>query len=194
MRAYYVAALVLSLTGCREIVRELLKDDHPSESTDPAATKPPTATPSSPEPRPDDPPPKPTAAPTAKATATAPAKKAPLPPTGGNCTNVCEKSLKCMNAYSAEEQQACVTSCEGGKPDPVRLSHLYAMDCTTLVANLKGGGGGAGANANKQASPCGADKCSTCVWDGSSCYSRVPPFLACDSCCCRPGGPAPRWD
>jgi hypothetical protein len=98
-----------------------------------------------------------------------------------------------MNAYNAKEQSDCVTSCEGGKPDPVRFSHLLQMDCKTLVANLKGPNGG-GAGGNKQASPCGADKCSTCVWDGSSCYSRVPPFLACDSCCCRPGGPAPRWD
>lgn len=144
MRAYYFAALiaVTALTGCREIVRELLKEDGDRPSADPAAAPPPPAAPTPPPP-PDDRPPK--AATTATATATT--KKTTAAPTvAPTCANVCEKSLKCMNGYDAKEQNDCVTSCEGGKPDPARFAKLLQMDCNTLVANLKGGGGNSGAN------------------------------------------------
>jgi hypothetical protein len=136
----------------------------------------------------------------ARADAPAPSKPAAAAPAGNayaaTCAGTCEKTLRCMGAYNATEQAACVTSCEAGTPDPARFARVNKMDCATLLATLKGGnkGGGGGASSGGAAEPCGKNQCSTCVFDGTSCYSRVPPFLACDACCCRPGGPAPRWE
>lgn len=125
MRAYLFAALVV-LTGCRDLVRELLKEDHPSESYDPAATaSPPAATPT-PPPWPDDPPPKASAPPAVTATATA--KKAQLPATGGNCTNVCEKSLKCEQAGKPMRAQSM---------QHVRLGRLELLLARPAISRLR---------------------------------------------------------
>ena len=115
-----------------------------------------------------------------------------FPPT---CAGTCEKSLRCLGSFNATEQASCVAQCQAGKPDPARFARLNKMDCATLLATLKGGGGSSTSSGGAAPDePCGKDHCTTCVWDGTSCYSRVPPFLACDACCCRKGGPAPRWD
>ena len=97
-----------------------------------------------------------------------------------------------MNRFSREEQSACAEACEDGKATPLKLSHLNGMDCPTLLANLEGKD--AGLVATPRADKCSTEQCSTCVWDGTSCYSRLSPFDDCDACCCRPGGPAPRWE
>ncbi len=116
----------------------------------------------------------------------------PYPPT---CAGTCEKTLRCIGAFSAGEQATCVAQCQAGTPDPARFARLNTMDCATLAAALKGERGSGSARGNGgDDEACGAQQCATCVFDGTSCYSRVPPFLACDACCCRAGGPAPRWD
>jgi hypothetical protein len=139
----------------------------------------------------------------AAAASGAPAAKAqPAAATGAaypaTCAGTCEKTLRCMGSYNATEQASCVASCEAGNPDPARFAKLNKLDCASLLASLKGGGGGGsssgGGSSGGAAQPCGPSQCSTCVFDGTSCYSRVPPFLACDACCCRKGGPAPRWE
>ena len=134
------------------------------------------------------------ASPSASASASATVRpKLPLRSAGGNCTNVCRKSLKCMGevAYKRQDLKTCVNECEDGKASPVRLSRLYTMDCETLVANLENADGGVG---DPAASPCSAQQCAACVWDGESCYSRISPFADCDACCCKKGGPAPRLE
>jgi len=114
------------------------------------------------------------------------------------CAAMCEKTLKCLNAFNDAEQSACIAKC--GTPNQARFAKLMAMDCKTLITTLQNENNGGSSSSSSSSSsgggakPCGANECSTCVWDGSSCYSRVPPHLACDACCCRKGGPAPRWD
>jgi len=184
VRAHYGSTLVLALivvaTGCSKKKLQLLlanDDDLPSASPSVAAAPPSVA----------PPPTTATSVPTTTATATTTAAAAGYPAT---CAGVCEKTLRCMSAYSAQEQKSCVDSCQAGRPDPAKFARMVKMDCKALLGAVNGGGGGGGG-----ASPSGpCNDCNTCVWDGTSCYSRVPPFLACDACCCRKGGPAPRWD
>jgi hypothetical protein len=110
------------------------------------------------------------------------------------CAGTCEKTLRCLGSFNASEQASCIAQCQAGSPDPARFARLNKMDCATLTATLKGGSGGSSSGGGAPEGPCGKQHCATCVFDGTSCYSRVPPFLACDACCCRPGGPAPRWE
>jgi hypothetical protein len=196
--------MLLVLPSCTKRLKLVLMDDEAdagaTTTLTPANQPPPTVPPPTglgedPGEGPDSPP---TRGPSAAANPTAAKTAAAKTTYPATCAGVCEKTLRCMNAFSAVEQTNCIQSC---KPNPTRFAQLNQMDCGTLITTLKNegsasssSGGGNARSSSGAPSNCGPDKCSTCVWDGSSCYSRVPPHLACDACCCRRGGPAPRWD
>lgn len=197
--ALKVALFVVLLAGCTKRLKLSLVDDE-ADAADPNAKNAP-ATPA-------------TATATATATdtsggpgalatntATAPAGKAATPAPApaqypATCAGTCEKALKCKGAYNATEQASCVQSCEAGPQahNTARFADLNRKDCASMLAALGMGGGSSSGGAKPAAPQGGCNDCATCVFDGTSCYSRVPPFLACDACCCRKGGPAPRWE
>ena len=190
---------LLVVTSCNKRLKLVDADEDPASKA--TAAPPPTAAATTDEE--DDPPVHMPHVPTATAKPTAaPAKPAPVaaayPPT---CAGACEKTLKCMGAFNAAEQAACIADCSKHTANPQKLAQLNAMDCVTLLSTLKGGGGGGasgGGAAPKPATACNAD-CYGCVWDGSQCYYLNGSMIGagtvtCAACCCAKGGPAKRWE
>jgi hypothetical protein len=119
---------------------------------------------------------------------------AQYPPT---CAGYCEHALRCVGSYNQTEMSTCIPQCAAQNVPASKIAELNRKSCPELIAFIKGQGGKGGNSSSGGAKPAGnpgCNNCATCVFDGTSCYSRVPPFLACDSCCCAKGGPAPRWE
>ena len=201
-KAAIVAVVVLfAATACNKRLRlvDKDKDERGASPLPPSTATAPNAVPSDE----DDPPVHMPHVPSATAkTAPAPLPQKVYPAT---CAGTCEKTLRCMNAWSDTEQAACVAECSQHATNSAKLAELNAKDCNSLLSTLKGGGA-----ANNNAKPstssggaapqqaCKAD-CYGCVWDGTSCYYLNGSMIGsgtvyCAACCCAKGGPAKRWE
>jgi hypothetical protein len=104
--------------------------------------------------------------------------------------------LQCFGQDTASSRASCNNECAQRQATTEQLAQVQGATCEQIAQYFQGqqqqgpynfgAAGGAGAGGG-----CTAD-CTGCVWDGSSCYHGTG--LACDACCCAPGGPAPRWD
>lgn len=127
---------------------------------------------------------------------------APPPPNGGaptypgggaSCDSVCAHILQCFGTDNANSRMTCNQDCFQRQATTEQLAQVQGATCEQIAQYFQGQQNGQvdfGAAGNNGGG-CTAD-CTGCVWDGSSCYHGTG--LACDSCCCAPGGPAPRWD
>lgn len=130
------------------------------------------------------------------ANAPPPGGAAPAYPGGGaTCDSACAHLLGCFEQDDAASRTNCNAECVQRQTTPDQLAQIQGATCEQLAQYFGAGqqgqvdfGAAAGAASG---GGCSAD-CTGCVWDGSSCYHGTG--LACDSCCCAPGGPAARWD
>jgi hypothetical protein len=108
--------------------------------------------------------------------------------------------LGCAGLDGPDNRMSCNRDCASRRPTTDQLEALQEMTCEQLASMMNGGanssgsgidwssGGGGGTQGG---GGCTAD-CTGCVGDGTSCYHGTG--LACDDCCCAPGGPSPTWE
>ncbi len=116
-------------------------------------------------------------------------------PTG--CGAACAHYLECKGIDDEQQWTMCTNECQSSTElDPAVVAQYPSLDCATAIELVESNQGGAAESGN-QGGACNAD-CTSCVWDGSSCYSNsmaaMGTVIECEACCCAEGGPAPRWD
>ncbi len=115
-----------------------------------------------------------------------------------DCGAACEHYLACKGIDDQAQWSQCTNECQSSTElDPAVVAEYPQYDCATAIQLVEGGGGGEVEGGTEGSGTCNAD-CTSCVWDGSSCYSNsmaaMGTVIECEACCCAPGGPAPRWD
>ncbi len=104
--------------------------------------------------------------------------------------------LQCFGQDDQSSRESCNAECARRGATTDQLAQVQGATCEQIAQYFQGqqqgqvdwGAASGGTGGTGGACP----DCAGCVWDGSSCYHGTG--LACDSCCCAPGGPAPRWD
>jgi len=123
-------------------------------------------------------------------------------PPGGYAASACDAAcahlLGCFGQDNPNSRANCNTDCAGRNATTAELDAIQAATCDQLADAMQGNqngsfdfGAAGGATEPTGGGGCAAD-CTGCVGDGTSCYHGTG--LACDDCCCAPGGPSPTWE